>query len=80
MYFFMLTILLCSVSLSPVSDNIAIPEGNVNEVLYHVYKGSLSRVRLCELMDCSLPGSSVHEILHLPLTGGRCLIIHDPQP
>ena len=23
---------------------------------------SLSRVRLCDLMDCSLPGFSVHEI------------------
>lgn len=35
-FFFMLAILLCSVSLSPISDNIAIPEGNMDEVLYNV--------------------------------------------
>ena len=33
---------------------------------------SLSRVRLSDPMDCSLPGSSVHEIFHGKSTGVGC--------
>ena len=33
----------------------------------------LSRVRLCDLMDCSPPGSSVHEILQVCVDHRPCL-------
>ena len=32
-------------------------------IIYNLKKKSLSHVQLCNTMDCTPPGSSVHEIL-----------------
>ena len=37
--------------------------GHSNHILYVCAKSLQSHLTLCDLMDCSLPGSSVQEIL-----------------
>ena len=46
------------------AESLCCPPESISVVnrLFAVVVQSLSRVRLCDLMDCSLPGSSVHGI------------------